>query len=496
MENKKNSYQQIFKATSIFGGVQVVNILILVIRSKFIAVLLGPAGMGVASLLISTTNFLSSLTHFGLGSSAVKNVAVANGTGDEHKLGQTIAVFRKLVWITGMFGFILALALSPLLSKIAFGNNKYTISFMLISVTLLLTQISDGQTVLLRGTRNIKLMAKASMIGALMGLLISIPLYYFFGQKGITPSIILTAVSGLCVTWFYSKKIKIKKVQTNKQIIVSEGLDMLKMGVLISMSSLISMGTSYIVRIFISSMGGISDVGLYNAGFAIIGTYVGLVFTAMSTDYYPRLAAVANDNKKCREEINQQAEVALLILAPILIIFLVFIDFAIILLYSKEFIAITSMVHWAAIAIFFKATSWAIGIIFISKGATKLFFWNELITNTYLLGLNILGYYFFGLTGLGVSFLIGYILHLVQMYIVTNRLYGFTFDSKFIKIFLFQFLLAIACFISVSFLQKNLSYLIGICFITISMFFSWKEMNKRIDLNLMLSKILLKKIKK
>ena len=69
---------------------------------------------------------------------------------------------------------------------------------------------------------------------------------------------------------------------------------MLSLGFVISMSGLISLGASYIVRIYISNTGGVDDVGLYNAGFALINTYVGLVFTAMGTDYYPRLAAVAN----------------------------------------------------------------------------------------------------------------------------------------------------------------------------------------------------------
>ena len=83
---------------------------------------------------------------------------------------------------------------------------------------------------------------------------------------------------------------------------------------MISFSGLIAIGVSYIVRIFISNQGGISEVGLYSAGFAIINTYVGLVFTAMGTDYYPRLSAVAHSNKECKKTINQQAEMTILLL--------------------------------------------------------------------------------------------------------------------------------------------------------------------------------------
>ncbi len=103
---------------------------------------------------------------------------------------------------------------------------------------------------------------------------------------------------------------------------------MLIMGFLLSVSGLMTTGTAYILRVFISNTGGVDQVGLYSAGFAIINTYVGMVFTAMGTDYYPRLSAVAGDNTKATQTINQQAEITLLILAPILVVFMVFINWA------------------------------------------------------------------------------------------------------------------------------------------------------------------------
>jgi O-antigen/teichoic acid export membrane protein len=84
----------------------------------------------------------------------------------------------------------------------------------------------------------------------------------------------------------------------------------------------ITMVVSYITRIYIGREGGIGEVGLYNTGFAIIGTYVGLVFSAMGKDYYPRLSGVAHNNQLAKITINQQAELAILIIAPILMFFL------------------------------------------------------------------------------------------------------------------------------------------------------------------------------
>lgn len=482
MTEQQYSYRQIMKATSIFGGVQVFQIIIGIIRSKFIAVLLGPLGMGISGLLTSTIGFVAAFTNFGLSTSAVRDISAAYSTGNETRLSIVAKVFRRLVWFTGLLGSFLTAGLSPWLSEITFGNRDYTFAFIWISITLLLNQISAGQGVILRGMRKIKYMAQSSMLGSLIGLFTTIPLYYFYGIKGIVPGIIVTAITSLLLTWYYSRKIDIKSVYVSKVRTIAEGKEMLKMGFMISLSGLITLGASYIVRIFISNTGGVDQVGLYSAGFAIINTYVGMVFTAMSTDYYPRLSAVAHSNEESRNVINQQAEIALLILAPIIIVFLVFINWVVILLYSKQFIPVTAMIYWAALGMFFKAASWSIAFIFLAKGASKLFFWNEFITNVYLLVLNVLGYYFMGLTGLGLSFLITYFLYLIQVYIVARINFEFTFNAEFLKIFSLQLGLAILSFLAVRFMDNPWPYFVGIFLIACSIWYSWRELDKRMEL--------------
>jgi len=482
MTEERSSYRQIMKATSIFGGVQVINIIIQIIRSKFIAVLLGAAGMGIMGLLNSTLDIIASLTEFGLGTSAVKDVAAANSAQNTQRISIVITVFRRLVWITGTLGTLLTLFLSPWLSQLTFGNRDYIVAFIWISITLIFKQLSNGQLVILQGLRKLKHLAKASLWGSAVGLLVTLPLYYFFGIDGIVPGIISTSLVSLFFSWVYSRKVNIEPISISNFQTIDEGKSMLQMGFMISLGGLLTVGASYIVRIFISRTGGVDQVGLYNAGFAIINTYVGLVFTAMSTDYYPRLSAVAHDNKLCKQTINQQAEIAILILAPILVVFLTFINWLIILLYSRQFIAVNGMIYWAVLGIFFKAATWAIGFLFLAKGDGKVFFWSELASNIFTLILNILGYRIWGLTGLGISFLVAYIIGFCQVYLINRIKYNFTFDPQFIRIFIFQFVLAFIAFFAVLNLSKTFHYLIGVTMISVSGWYSIKELNKRLEI--------------
>lgn len=482
MADSRPSYRQIFKATSLFGGVQVFNIIIAIIRSKIIAVLLGPTGIGISGLFTSTTSLVGSLTNFGLGTSAVRNISEARETNDKSRISKVITVLRRLVWITGSLGLLLTFILSPTLSKLTFGNENYTIAFRWLSITLLFNQLTSGQNVLLQGMRQLKFLAQANLIGSFAGLLISVPLYYFYRIDGIVPALIISSFASLIIAWSFSRRIKTEPAKVNKHETLFEGKSMLTMGFMLSLSGLITTAASYIIRAYISNTGSLDDVGLYNAGFAIIGSYVGLIFTAMGTDYYPRLSGIAQDNVKAKELMNQQAEIALLIIGPILCIFLIFANWAVILLYSTKFTPINGMIQWSALGMYFKAASWSIAFIFLAKGAANLFFWCEFISNVYILFLNMAGYHFLGLNGLGISFMIGYFLYFIQVYIITRKKYDFSFNRLFFKLFFIQFLLGIGCFFVIFFMPTPWAYLGGTLLIGISTYHSFVELNKRLDI--------------
>lgn len=482
MHKNQSTYRQIAKATSLFGGVQAFQIIITIIKSKFVAILIGPTGMGIVGLFNSTIGLITSITNFGLGTSAVRDISEANATQDQKRISTVVTVIRKLVWATGLLGAIITLVLSPVLSQIAFGSKEYTIAFIWLSVTLLLNQLSTGQLVLLQGLRRLNDLAKAQLWGSIIGLAVTIPIYYIFGIKGIVPVIIITSVTALLLTWYYSRKIAVVKTEVTNRMVLKEGKSMMTMGIMISLTEILGLLFGYIIRIYITNTGGISEMGFFTAGFAIINTYVSLIFSALDADFYPRLSAVAKNNVAAKLTINQQGEVAILILAPILILFLVFVRWAIIILYSSEFLAIYGMLQWAALGVFFRTISWAISLLFVSKGAGKIFFWSEFVANSYILLFYILGYHYGGLTGIGIAHMVSYLIYTIQVFILTKTKYEFSFTSSFIKIFLILFAIASICSIAVNITIEPINYIIGILLIALASWYSYKELNKLIGI--------------
>lgn len=478
----KNSYKSIFKATSLFGGVQLYQILINIIKSKFIALLLGPYGVGIQSLLTTGTDLVKQFTSFGLSQSAVKNISEANATGNEVIVSKTIRVLRRLVWITGILGAIVVICFAPLLSKASFGNYDYTIPFILLSSTIFIDQICAGQKTLLQGLRRLRDLARASTIGVTIGLFVSIPLYYLLGIKGIVPTLILNSLTGLLLSWYFSRKITVQSVTITKREIKTEGRSMLVMGMALSVSAILVAICSFVLRSIIRNIGGESEVGLFAAGFTIINTYVSMVFSAMGTDFYPRLAAVHNDDDKCKELVNQQAEIGILILAPMLTLCLVFMPLIIMILYSDKFLPAFGYISCAAIGMLLKLLSWSIGYQFIAKNESRTFIINEVLQNIYTLILNLIGYQLMGLTGLGISFSVCQLIYLLQVYAVARFKYAFSFSKNLMRCYFVQSFFVILSFFVGYITNQYLYYFLGVVLIAISSIISFVLLNKKMGL--------------
>lgn len=123
MTTDRNSYSSITKAIGLFGGVKLFQILVSLIKNKLVAILLGPTGMGINGMIMSTTALISSLTNIGLQVSAVRDVSKAYTSNDEDTINQTVSVLRRLVLFTGLLGTILTFVFASWLSQWAFGDE-------------------------------------------------------------------------------------------------------------------------------------------------------------------------------------------------------------------------------------------------------------------------------------------------------------------------------------------------------------------------------------
>lgn len=483
MSESHSSYRQIFKATSLFGGVQVFNIAIGIVRVKFVAILLGTAGVGIMGLLNAPLNLIISIAGLGIAFSAVRDISEAHGSGDNIRIAKTITTLRRWSWFTGLLGAVVTIALSPLLSRWTFGNTEYTWAFVWLSVTILLQAISKGQSSILQGTRRLKDMAKAGVIGTALGLVTSIPLYYWFGVKGIVPALIISAVTGLFLSWYFSRKVEIvKNIEFTYKDTYRSGLGMVKLGISMTLVGFIASFSTYILNAFISNRGGVDQVGLYNAGWGVVGQYTSIIFTAMATDYFPRLSAIQAENDKVKELVRQQSETALLIMTPLLVLLIVTMPIVVRVLYTPAFLPVVMFVNLTILGMHFKAMSWAMDYVLLAKGDSKLYLSVEIISGIVILFLNILFYYLFGLNGLGISFILTYLVGMSISYIVLKWKYNFGFPNEFYSRLFITYGFIVLSFLTVFISGITYRYIAGIIVLLIAALYSIHKLNQLMDL--------------
>jgi PST family polysaccharide transporter len=427
---RKSTYGQILKSSAIVGGSTMINIGIGILRTKAMALLLGPGGFGLFGLYGSIQNLTQSVAGMGINSSGVRQIAAAAGSGDKARIAQTAAVLRRIAVLLGLLGALVLVTFSRQVSQVTFGNTKHMAAVSLLSIAVFFGLVSGGQGALIQGMRRIGDLAKMNVMGAFFGLCAAVPLVYFFGQKGIVPSLIATAGMTILTSWWYSHKIEIERTSVTLSQVRGEASELLKLGSAFMASGLMTMGTAYAVRIFLLRKVGFEATGLYQSAWTLGGLYIGFVLQAMGADFYPRLTASVDNHTEANRLVNEQTLVGLLLAGPGVLFTLTCAPLVIMLFYSAKFGAAVGVLRWVSLGAAMQVVTWPMGFVIVAKGNQKLFLFAESVWTMMAIGLAWMCVRWFGLNGAGIAFFASYIFHLFLIYPIVRRLSGFRWSQE------------------------------------------------------------------
>lgn len=444
MSETTGSKKQLMKSAGLVGGTQMITILIGIVRTKILAVLLGPAGIGISGFLSSVVDMVRSLTSFGINYSGVKEIASANGTGNKSEISKTIKTLRIWSVFTGVLGTLVTVAIAFPVSHYFFGSNEKASSLIVVSIVLLLSSISTGQIALLQGLKEIRQMALSSLLGAVLGTLIVIPIYWKMGISGIVPAFIASALLQLLISWSFAKKYKTESAVLPLNEAFTRGIGMAKLGSFIVLSGLGTMLTIFLVRKIIVQNSGIEGLGNFQAVWTITNMYMGLILNAMLADFLPTLSAVHTDNEKVNSITNTQLEIALLAGGALIALMITFSHVVINLMYSDKFIYAADLLRWQIFGNFFVCISWPIGVIYLAKGKGQYAIFNDLLWCILYVAAVYFGWGFFGFNILGISFVLTVIIKTILTFFLSRNLTKFSIVPKNIRHIM---VLGLACFV-------------------------------------------------
>jgi len=419
----QTGYKNIFKSTFLFGFVTVVTIIVQVIQTKIVAILLGPEGVGTIGIFQNSANTIRSGTGLGISESAVRDVSEAHAINDRVRFSKIISITRIVVLFTAVLGIVVTAALSPCLSEWLFDSSDYVVWYILLSFTVAFRILSDGQLAILKGMRQLRNLAKATIIGSVLGLITSVPLYFIFGNNGIVPSLIVAALASYWASNHYVSKIGYTKTRLGIRQVFREASMMIKMGVALMLVTFVGLVFNLIISGYIANYGGLADVGYFQAGALVITGYFSVIITSMRTDYYPRISAIHNDNKALADEFNKQSETGLILVFPCATLFIYLSSFFINVLYSSDFAPANDYLDYAIIGTLITIVSNCLGMILLAKQAANIFLWSVVIQRLVLLAVFVLFYNLWGLKGLGLAMIYLGLQHMIVTAVILYRKY-------------------------------------------------------------------------
>jgi enterobacterial common antigen flippase len=478
-DDEKKTDKQILKSTFIMGGSSVINSLLGIARTKVIALLLGPSGMGLTGIYITITNLVSTFSGMGIGESGVRQIAGALGSSSPQIVSKTIRTVRRMALLTGGIGLSAMFLFRKQISNVTFGNSGHTYDVALLSLLIFFGAVSAGQTALIQGMRRIGDLAKVSIFGAVLGTAASIPVVYMLGERGIAAYLIMVSAMSFVASWWYSAKIHVAVAYLTWRESFSEARPLLKLGLALMLGSVMAAGTQYLLRVIVVRYLGLSAAGAYHASTTLSLVYVGIILNAMLTDFYPRLSSVCEDHYLCRSLINKQIEIGVLLAVPGILAIMTFAPFVIVIFYSAKFALAVDILRWQILGVLLQVVSWPMGFMLRAKGNGKLFFLTELFANAMHLGLAWIGITHYGLTGIGIAFFIMNILYWFLIFVVITFKYQFSFESKVTQL-LIAFTLGTSVVFLTPFFLPKMVYLLAnsLVTLTIGLFSLWQLCDK------------------
>lgn len=422
MTEQTNKQSDVLKATVLLGGSSLITILIGMARTKISAVLLGPTGVGLIGVFSGLAMVVGNACGLGLHQSGIRHIAEASSKEDSKGLLQAISALSLFIWITAFFGLIVMFFGARFFSQISFETSTYEVWIMGLSLMVFFTIATNSRLSILQGLRRIREVAVVNIIGAACSFIIALPLFYFFKEKGIIPSLVLGALATLLISIIIGNMIDLPKPKILRTSVLSDFSPLFRLGFPLMLSSLVATAVNYIIRIFIIRSSSLADAGQYMAAISLSGVLVNFVLTAMSNDYFPRISSIAFDNSKINEEVNIQTEISILLALPALVVTFVFMPFLIRLFFSSQFVGAIEILKWMIIGVLGRVVSWPLSYIMIAKARGKLFMLSELLSGSFHVLAVIICFKIFGLEGLGLAFAILYIVYSIAMTFVASMI--------------------------------------------------------------------------
>ncbi|MDR1995915.1 oligosaccharide flippase family protein [Azonexus sp.] len=420
---------------------------------KILAVLAGPAGVGLYSILRHLQQTLSSIASIG-GQNAVVQ-GLCSHSGDERQRfflsSFYLFVFANLLVCVGVLFFADVIA-----AQVLGGEHVSAVRWLVIPVTL------GTSLFFLRGILTAEQQFGAlSLVNALNGLgavLVALPvgLAYVRGY----PNILLLLVGGGLFPAALMALVYVSRLGYFRQDAAlaignlrrNAAWHFLRVAVPSLLSLFMTMGCVLIVRAYIVRLYGLEGAGHFDAAWSISAMYLTLFLVSLQSYLLPELSQI-DESSALQSALNKVFRFSLISSLPLIVALVVLKPLVINILFSQAFMSSLDILRWALLGDFVRVLGWIISTTLLSRADMKGFvigegLWSVVFTLSAVLFLSS------GIEWVGFAYLLAYMIYFAFLTWRLRTKHGVTLGVPAV-----------------------LQWLIGFAIVIVSAWLSWRDTN-------------------
>lgn len=430
MSEQAASYRRILKSSSVVGGASVLNAVISLVRTKVLALLVGPVGIGLISLYRALLTTGTTVGMLGLDIVGTRQIAEADAAEDARGLA---VARRALLWSSitlALLSGLVMLALRAPIAAYVLGSRSQAWAVAWLALGLAVSVGAAAQGALIQGMRRIGDIARVTLYGGLLNTAAGVALVWRWRMHGLVFYILVMPVANFLLGGWYCRKIPrpghwsiaVAELAPHWKMLLTVGAPF--MG-----GAVATAAVQLWLRVQVTHTLGAAALGQFQASYAVTQQYLALVLAAMAADYYPRLTGLFRDPAAATRLVNEQTEIALLLSGPILLLMIALAPWVVRLLYTAQFAPAAGVLRWQVLADVLKLASWPLGFVFLAAGDGKTFFWTELVSLLVIVAVVAALLRGFGLDVTGVAYLACYFVYLPIIYWLARLRIGFRWEA-------------------------------------------------------------------
>lgn len=408
----------------LFSGVKLIGIVCALVRNKLIAWLVGPAGLGLVMIYNSIVDLMSQATRLSMDQSAQRDISQASSAN----VAVTVTVVRRWALWLGLGGMALMSLLSPLISLWSFDTVDCWPRFCALSVVPLCLTYATCTSAQNQGLRRFKALVWSNVTAMVVGLVIVVPLIVFFRIESMLWIIVAYGVTAWLGSYIFRPRIA--SVDLPRRQIIDKGRSFIRLGAQITLAMFVSQALGYVFVLFLNNYSSTDTLGIYQSGYTMMNSYIGIIFSAIWIEYYPRLSAMAHSPRRLALAASHELIVTALLMTPLLCLLILLINPIVRLIYSEAFLPIVPFMVLGSVGVIFRLSSWCLAYVILASGDGKAYLFTETGSAVIGLGANLAGYVLGGFTGLGIAYIVWYAGYTALTAYICRRRYGMTYSGR------------------------------------------------------------------